>query len=157
VGQCNLAAMYYLGSGIPQDYKEAARWFRAAADSGSAEAQNSLAVLHYKGLGVQLDFGEAARWLRLAAQQGLPSAETNLAYLYEQGLGLPLDYVAAYAWYSRAVATGDASGADRRKQISRLMTRKQIDEAASLLTAFSSPSQKQLPAGAAGFSLLPCH
>jgi len=107
-------------------------------------------------LGVELDYGEAARWLRLAAQQGLPSAETNLAYLYEQGIGLPLDYVAAYTWYSRAVVSGDASGVDRRTQISHLMTRKQIDEATSLLTAFSSQGQ-QPSAGASGFSLVPSH
>ena len=94
-------------------------------------------------MGVALDYVEAARWLRLAAQLGLPSAETNLAYLYEQGRGLPLDYVAAYTWYSRALAAGDATGAGRQ-QISHLMTRKQIDEATSLLTNFSSPSQQQL-------------
>ncbi len=172
VGQCNLATLYYLGSGIPRDDKEAARWFRAAADSGSAEAQNSLAVLYYQGLGVELDYGEAARWLRLAAEQGLPGAETNLAYLYEQGLGLPLDYIAAYTWYSRAVAAGDASGNERRRQISRLMTRKQIDEATSLLSAISSraegsgaslseparmPALQQTSDGGSRFSLVPRH
>ena len=157
VGQCNLATLYYLGTGVPRDYHEAARWFRAAADAGSAEAQNSLGVSYYKGLGVALDYTEAARWVRLAAQQGMPSAESNLAYLYEQGVGLLLDYVAAYTWYSRAVAAGDGSGAERRRQISHLMTRKQIDEATSLLTTFPSQSQQQAPAGAIGFSLMPSH
>jgi hypothetical protein len=158
VGQCNLATLYYLGSGTPRDYKEAARWFRAAADSGSAEAQNSLAVSYYKGLGVELDYTEAAQWLRLAAQQGLPSAETNLAYLYEQGRGLPLDYVAAYAWYSRALAAGDASGAEHRDQLSHLMTRKQIDEATSLISTLSAQSQQQPDAATASpFSLLQSH
>jgi TPR repeat protein len=158
VGQCNLASLYYLGDGIPRDYKEAARWFRAAADSGSAEAQNSLGVSYYKGLGVALDYTEAARWLRLAAQHGLSSAETNLAYLYEQGRGLPLDYIAAYTWYSRALAAGDASGADRRNQLSHLMSRNQIDEATSILATFSSQSQQQpSAAGASTFSLLQSH
>jgi len=158
VGQCNLATLYYLGSGTKRDYQEAAKWFRAAADSGSAEAQNSVAVFYYKGLGVALDYVEAARWLRLAAQQGMPSAETNLAYLYEQGKGVPLDYVAAYIWYSRALAGGDAGGADRRKQLSHVMTRKQIDEANSLLSTFSSPSQQQpSPRADKTFSLLQSH
>ena len=158
VGQCNLATLYYLGAGTRRDYKEAARWFRAAAVSGSAEAQNSLGVSYYKGLGVPLDYTEAARWLRLAALNGLPGAETNLAYMYEQGRGLPLDYVAAYTWYSRALAAGDASGAGRRNELSHLMTRKQIDEAASLLATFSSQSQRQAsPAGASSFSLLQHH
>jgi hypothetical protein len=37
------------------------------------------------------------------------------------------------------------------------MTRKQINEATSLLTTFSSQSQQQPPAGASGFSLLQSH
>jgi len=37
------------------------------------------------------------------------------------------------------------------------MTGKQIDEATSLLAAFSSQSQQQTPAGAEGFSLLQSH
>jgi uncharacterized protein len=149
--------LYYLGSGIPRDYKQAARWFRAAADSGSAEAQNGLAVSYYKGLGVARDYPEAARWFWLAAQQGLPSAETNLAYLYEQGIGLPLDYVAAYTWYSRALAAGDSSGADRRNQLAHLMTRKQVDEATSIFSTSSSQTKQQVPAGASVFSLLQSH
>src|SRR6266478_3748950 len=72
------------------------------------------------------------------------------------GCGLPRNYVAAYTWYSRAVVSGDASGVDRRNQISHLMTRKQIDEATSLLTAFS-PQGQQPSAGASGFSLVPSH
>ena len=88
----------------------------------------------------------------------MPTAETNLAYLYEQGRGLPLDYVAAYTWYSRALAAGDASGANRRNQLSRLMTRKQLDEATSLLATFSSEPQRQpSPATGGTFSLLETH
>jgi len=157
IGQCNLATLYYLGSGIPRDYEEGAKWFRAAAESGSVEAQNSLGVSYYKGRGVALDYTEAARWLRLAAQHGLPIAKTNLAYLYEQGRGLPLDYVAAYTWYSRALAAGDASGADRRNQLSHLMTRKQLDEATSLLTTISAQSQRQPSADDGSLSLLQPH
>jgi TPR repeat protein len=87
----------------------------------------------------------------------MPTAETNLAYLYEEGRGLPLDYVAAYTWYSVALAAGDDSGADRRKQLSHLMTRKQIDEATSLLTTFSAPTHQPSAAGAKTFSLLQSH
>lgn len=159
VGQCNLASLYYLGSGTRQDYRQAARWFRAAADSGSAEAQNTLAIFYYKGLGVPLDYAEAARWLQLAAQQGLPDAETNLAYFYEQGRGgLPLDYVTAYVWYSHAIAAGDASGFERRKQLAQLLTRKQIAAATALVSNCLSNCQRQPTSVAVGtFSLIPSH
>jgi len=32
-----LGNMYYNGQGVPQDYKEAARWYRKAAEQGDAE------------------------------------------------------------------------------------------------------------------------
>jgi TPR repeat protein len=146
------------GFGYPPRLQRIGQVVSRRAESGFAEAQNSLGVSYYKGLGVELDYTEAAQWLRLAAQHGLPSAETNLAYLYEQGRGLPLDYVAAYAWYSRALAAGDASGAEHRDQLSHLMTRKQIDEATSLLSTLSAQSQQQPAAATASpFSLLQSH
>lgn len=158
VGQCNLATMYYFGEGTRRDYALAVKWFRAAADLGEPSAQHDLAVLYYKGLGVSSDYTEAARWERLAAQQGQPHAETDLAYLYELGKGVPLDYVAAYTWYSRAIAAGDNSGVQRRKDLSRLMTSKQLGEAAALISGQSS----QPPPGSAysvadAFTLLEFH
>jgi TPR repeat protein len=40
--QGRLAAMYVNGQGVPQDYAEAVKWFRAA-DQGNADAQGKLA------------------------------------------------------------------------------------------------------------------
>jgi len=37
--QFHLGVMYEFGEGVPQDYKEAARWYRLAADQGDAHAQ----------------------------------------------------------------------------------------------------------------------
>jgi uncharacterized protein len=135
VAQQNLGAFYYLGYATPVDYVEAANWFRASALQGFAESQNCLAYCYLKGIGVPHDDEQAAHWARLAAEQGHPRSEALLAYLYEHGQGLPLDYVVAYAWYSRAVATGDNSNLDRLKALSELMTRKQLDEAKSLISA----------------------
>ena len=143
VGQLNLASLYYLGSGTSRNYGEAVRWLRASADAGLAEAQNSLAYFYFCGVVVQRDYTEAARLARLAAQQGLPGAETSLASLYEQGKGVPLDYVSAYMWYSRAMDAGDHVAADRRKQLSQLMTRRQIDEANTRTSAVASQSKGQ--------------
>jgi uncharacterized protein len=140
VGQMNLASVYYLGSGVQRDYKETVHWLRHASDSNLPEAENCLAYFYFYGVTVQRDYDEAARLVRLAAQQGLPSAETNLGYLYETGKGIPLDYVAAYTWYSRAISAGDNTGADHRKDLQHIMTQKQLDEAHSMTTAFSSPA-----------------
>jgi len=137
---------------------QAAQWFRAAADQGFAPAQANLAFLYFKGIGVPIDYSAAAHWARLAAEQGHPHAATNFAYLCENGKGVPLDYFAAYIWYSRAIAAGDKSGADRRKSLSRLLTREQIDEANSLVAANSSqPQQVPSSAAIADFTLLQDH
>jgi len=135
VAQQNLGTFYYRGYATPIDYVQAANWFRASAIQGLAAGQNSLAYCYFKGIGVPRDDQQAAHWARLAAEQGHPRSEALLAYLYEHGQGLPLDYVAAYAWYSRAFAAGDNSNLDRLKALSELMTRKQIDEAKSLISA----------------------
>jgi len=41
VAQHDIGVLYYRGTGVAQDYLEAARWFRRAADQGLAEAETS--------------------------------------------------------------------------------------------------------------------
>ena len=60
--QQNLGFMYANGRGVPQDFKEAVRWYRLAADQGHAGAQNNLGAMYNNGLGVPQDFKEAVRW-----------------------------------------------------------------------------------------------
>jgi hypothetical protein len=53
--QYNLAIVYYQGEGVQQDYKQAAAWYRKAADQGYAGAQHNLGLMYYQGEGVQQD------------------------------------------------------------------------------------------------------
>jgi TPR repeat protein len=148
--------MYYIGAGIPRNFSEAARWFRAAADAGDPVAQHDLGVLYFKGLGVPLDYNAAAHWIALAAKLGNSSAAADLAYLYETGKGVPLDYVAAYLWYSRAIAIGGTAASPRLKSLSQIMTRKQLDEANTLVSSQSTqPGPSGAPSSPAALSLLP--
>jgi TPR repeat protein len=64
--QFNLGLMYGLGQGVPQDWKEAARWYRLAAEQGNAGAQNMLGILYRDGQGVPQDYKEAMKWYRPA-------------------------------------------------------------------------------------------
>ena len=54
--------MYDLGQGIARDYPEAVKWFRKAADQGSAVAQSFLGVMYGLGQGVPKDYVEAYKW-----------------------------------------------------------------------------------------------
>src|SRR5580704_8147185 len=42
--QFNLSVMYDQALGVPQDYNEALKWLRLAADQGYAEAQRNLGL-----------------------------------------------------------------------------------------------------------------
>ena len=45
--------MYVNGQGVQQDYVEAVKWFRRAADQGNAGAQLNLGFSIHNGKGVQ--------------------------------------------------------------------------------------------------------
>jgi len=104
--QYNLGVMYRDGDGVPQDDKEAVRWFRLAAEQGLANGQFNLGYMYGTGHGVPQDDKEAVRWCRLAAEQGLAIAQSNLGNMYTTGHGVPQDDKEAVRWYRLAAAQG---------------------------------------------------
>jgi hypothetical protein len=73
--------MFYLGQGVAQDYAEAARLYRLAAEQGHVAAQFNLGSMFENGEGVAQDRGEAIRLYRLAAAQGDADATAALERL----------------------------------------------------------------------------
>ena len=71
------------GQGVPQNYAEAMRWFRRAADQNHAGAQFNLGLVYANGWGVQTDETEAMTWYRRAADQGHANAQHNLGLMRE--------------------------------------------------------------------------
>jgi hypothetical protein len=100
--------MYFNGQGVPQDYAEAVKWYRKAADQGYAEAQTNLGFMYANGHGVPQDYAEAAKWYCKAADQGNVSDQYNLGYMYSKGEGVPQDYAEAAKWYRKAADQGNA-------------------------------------------------
>jgi TPR repeat protein len=49
---------------VPQDYAEAMKWFRQAADAGDSWGMFNIGLLYQNGLGVPQDYAEAMRWYR---------------------------------------------------------------------------------------------
>ena len=72
--QFRLGVMYTMGQGVPQDDKEAARWYRLAATQGYAAAQYNLGVMYFTGIGVPRDVVRAHLWYSLAAAPGHENA-----------------------------------------------------------------------------------
>ncbi len=56
--------------GVPQDYAEAVKWFRLAADQGDAFAHNNLGAMYEYGQGVLQDNVMAHMWYNIAAANG---------------------------------------------------------------------------------------
>jgi TPR repeat protein len=57
------------GEGISQDFDEAAKWFRLAAEQRHRRAQFMLGVLYWSGDGVPQDYDKAVKWFRLADER----------------------------------------------------------------------------------------
>ena len=60
-----LGRMCFLGEEMRLDFRQAATWFRKAAEQGHAQAQFNLGLMYSQGLGVRQDFCEAYNWFQL--------------------------------------------------------------------------------------------
>jgi hypothetical protein len=100
--------MYYFGRGVPQDYGEAVRCYRKAAEQGYAKAQFNLGLMYHDGKGVPQDHDEAVNWYRKAAEQSDVKAQSALGYAYYNGEGVPLDFAEGFRWYRKAAEQGYA-------------------------------------------------
>lgn len=103
-----LGVCYYNGQGVTQDYAEAVKWYRKAADQGYAYAQLVLGCCYANSQGVSLDHAEAVKWYRKAAEQGLAHAQFRLGLCYFKGQGVLKDCTEARMWFCKAADQGHA-------------------------------------------------
>jgi uncharacterized protein len=57
---------------VPQNYAEAVKWLRKAADQGNAHAQYNLGYMYQDGQGVPQNYVQAHMWFNLAAGHSPP-------------------------------------------------------------------------------------
>lgn len=103
-----MALAYERGEGLPQDWEQAAAWYRMAASQLLLPAQRRLGMAYLEGKGVPVDEAEAAVWLNLAAEQGDAQAAAVLAGLYADGRGVEKDEGRAFSLYMAAARAGIA-------------------------------------------------
>ena len=84
--QYSLGWMYDNGEGVPEDDREAVKWYRLAAEQGFADAQFNLGEMYRRGEGVPENAREAVKWYRLAAEQEDAIAQYNLGVMYRTRL-----------------------------------------------------------------------
>ena len=100
-----------------EEYEEAVKWSRKAAEQGYAEAQFFLGRSYALGQGVPQDYAEAARWFRKAAEQGHAEAQFFLGVMYDNGDGVPQDYAEAARWYRKAAEQGHAKAQEALRRL----------------------------------------
>jgi len=94
-----------------ENYTEAVKYFRQAADMENAKAQYNLGWCYENGLGVQKNEIEAAKWFRKAAEQGDMTAQNKLGWFYQNGLGgIKKNETEAVKWYRKAAEQGQING-----------------------------------------------
>ena len=107
VAQFGLGFMYENGQGVQQDYSEAKKWHRKAAEQGHAGAQYALGNIIDRR-DVPPDYAEAVKWYRKAAEQGHAGAQYDLGFKYMHGQGVPENEGEGVKWYRKAAEQGHA-------------------------------------------------
>jgi len=105
--QYELAEAYRTGTDAVENFKEALRWYRAAAELGLADAQNNLGAMYLAGMGTEKNPAEAAYWYEKAAEQEQMHAQFNLGMLYLLGSGVEQSDEDAAHWLHAAAGHGD--------------------------------------------------
>jgi hypothetical protein len=121
--QRNLGHMNRKGLGVPVDYKEARKYYRAAAEAGLTNAQVNLAMMFLKGEGGAAKPRRAAKWFERAAKAGHPIAQFELAKMYETGEGRRRDMGKSLVMYRAAADQGHAPAQERLHAIGDLFGR----------------------------------
>lgn len=118
IAQSNLGYDYHYGeSGLQQNYKEAAKWYRKSALQGHKFGQHNLGVMFENGFGVTKDYYIAEIWYRKAAKQGYMYAQNNLGLFYEDGKGVTKNQEEAIKWYRKAANQGLQNAKDNLKRL----------------------------------------
>ena len=87
-----------------QQYAEAAKWYRTAADAGNAAAMCNVGLLYETGRGTAKDPAQAVEWYTKAAEKQYTPAIVNLASVYER----QQDFGKAFTYYKLAALANNA-------------------------------------------------
>ncbi|MDP2902270.1 MAG: hypothetical protein Q8N96_04080 [Methylovulum sp.] len=131
--QIKLADCYFRGIGVEQDYTEAFKWYKKAADQGDFWAKSQLADCYFYGNGVEQNYNQAVKWLEQVATQTLSDrlidkldkfglhlfwqelkkadakakAQYQLGYCYYEGNGIKQDHAQAVEWFQKAASRNE--------------------------------------------------
>lgn len=121
--QVRMGSLYWLGKGVPEDYQEAVKWFRKAAEQEHARGQEALGRICYAAVLMRRQDEVKELLSRLAGEESYRHPEAEWA---------DCDLVEAYAWLSLAVAQGQQTAEEKRANVRDYMTAAEIAQAQEL-------------------------
>jgi uncharacterized protein len=103
------------GNHLPQDYKQALKWLKKAAEEKDDRvAMLELGKMYAEGRGVNSDSQRGCKWYEYAGETGNPEGMMLVANCYKEGIGFPKDLRLAYKWFLLAAnaykKVGDGDG-----------------------------------------------
>ena len=131
-----LGSMYSVGNGVPQDLKEAFKWFQKAARYGRPDAEYKIGLMYANGLGVEQNDRRALNWLGKSAKKGFTSAQYQIGLMYMAGRGVQQNYIKAYAWSDLAYSQGFEKAAASLTTCRENLTPEQLQEAQAMSASF---------------------
>jgi uncharacterized protein len=90
------------GPQTEESLKEAASFYKLAAEQGDPAAQNNLGVCYRHGKGVPRDMEMAIKYFRWSAGKGYAAGQNHLGQCYQLGTGVQIDLDEAISWYTKA-------------------------------------------------------
>jgi len=130
--QYNLGSAYMLGDGVPEDKPEGFKWFKKAAEEGSAENYWRLGICYDEGQGVAKNPEEAFECFEKAANMGHLTSQVRIGLSYIEGKGVEQEDRKGYAWLFVADANGWEGGENLEKSLGEYLEGEQIKEAQEL-------------------------
>ena len=83
-----------------QEWSEAIKLCKRAADKDNAEAAGKLAFIYENGMGVEITYQQSIYWWTKAANTGDPYYQSVIGTRYYRGgQGVVQDYKKAFSWY----------------------------------------------------------
>ena len=104
------AESVFYGENGRADYREALRWYEAAAEAGHVQAMVRIGRMHEEGLDLDRNVERAMTWYKRAADHGSTQAMIRLGMLHADGAdSRTQDFKTALIWFRKAADQGDGS------------------------------------------------
>jgi TPR repeat protein len=130
-----VGTMHHMGAGAPVSYKDAADWYRKAADAGKLDAVFTMGIVYEGGIGQPRNIAEAFKWYKKSADRGFYAGIIKVANMYGKGQGTAKDNLQSYLWFAIAELRAPKDSNDRfelpivKDKLGTLLTKEQVADA----------------------------